>query len=233
MMKLIRLEWKKNNVLKYIRNAVITTAVIAILIVMMAGELVRSADEIDAEYLYGKGILGTTVELFVHMVYIVFTGIMLASFIVSAYAKKTMHLMFSYPINRKKILLSQMAAVWIFNFLAMIVSKLSIYMILVLTSSFTEISTVDISFGELSFWLDILLGSAVMVSISYIALPIGVQLKSSKATIIASVIIVCLTQGNVGSVRLVNNIPFIVILFVISVLSVYLSVYNVETKDLS
>lgn len=233
MMKLIRLEWKKNNVLKYIRNAVITTAVIAILIVMMAGELVRSADEIDAVYLYGKGILGTTVELFVHMVYIVFTGIMLASFIVSAYAKKTMHLMFSYPINRKKILLSQMAAVWIFNFLAMIVSKLSIYMILVLTSSFTEISTVDISFGELSFWLDILLGSAVMVSISYIALPIGVQLRSSKATIIASVIIVCLTQGNVGSVRLVNNIPFIVILFVISVLSVYLSVYNVETKDLS
>lgn len=233
MMKLIRLEWKKNNVLKCIRNAVITTAVIAILIVMMAGELVRSADEIDAEYLYGKGILGTTVELFVHMVYIVFTGIMLASFIVSAYAKKTMHLMFSYPINRKKILLSQMAAVWIFNFLAMIVSKLSIYMILVLTSSFTEISTVDISFGELSFWLDILLGSAVMVSISYIALPIGVQLKSSKATIIASVIIVCLTQGNVGSVRLVNNIPFIVILFVISVLSVYLSVYDVETKDLS
>lgn len=233
MMKLIRLEWKKNNVLKYIRNAVITTAVIAILIVMMAGELVRSADEIDAVYLYGKGILGTTVELFVHMVYIVFTGIMLASFIVSAYAKKTMHLMFSYPINRKKILLSQMAAVWIFNFLAMIVSKLSIYMILVLTSSFTGISTVDISFGELSFWLDILLGSAVMVSISYIALPIGVQLKSSKATIIASVIIVCLTQGNVGSVRLVNNIPFIVILFVISVLSVYLSVCNVETKDLS
>ncbi|MDE5696569.1 MAG: ABC transporter permease [Lachnospiraceae bacterium] len=233
MMKLIRLEWKKNNVLKYIRNAVITTAVIAILIVMMAGELVRSADEIDAVYLYGKGILGTTVELFVHMVYIVFTGIMLASFIVSAYAKKTMHLMFSYPINRKKILLSQMAAVWIFNFLAMIVSKLSIYMILVLTSSFTEISTVDISFGELSFWLDILLGSAVMVSISYIALPIGVQLKSSKATIIASVIIVCLTQGNVGSVRLVNNIPFIVILFVISILSVYLSVCNVETKDLS
>lgn len=233
MMKLIRLEWKKNNVLKYIRNAVITTAVIAILIVMMAGELVGSADEIDAVYLYGKGILGMTVELFVHMVYIVFTGIMLASFIVSAYAKKTMHLMFSYPINRKKILLSQMAAVWIFNFLAMIVSKLSIYMILVLTSSFTEISTVDISFGELSFWLDILLGSAVMVSISYIALPIGVQLKSSKATIIASVIIVCLTQGNVGSVRLVNNIPFIVILFVISVLSVYLSVYDVETKDLS
>lgn len=233
MMKLIRLEWKKNNVLKYIRNAVITTAVIAILIVMMAGELVGSADEIDAVYLYGKGILGMTVELFVHMVYIIFTGIMLASFIVSAYAKKTMHLMFSYPINRKKILLSQMAVVWIFNFLAMIVSKLSIYMILVLTSSFTEISTVDISFGELSFWLDILLGSAVMVSISYIALPIGVQLKSSKATIIASVIIVCLTQGNVGSVRLVNNIPFIVILFVISVLSVYLSVCNVETKDLS
>ncbi len=232
MMKLIRMEWKKNNVLKYIRNAVITTAVIAILIVSIAGELVGSADEVDAVYLYGKGIMGTTVELFVDIVYIVFTGIMLASFIVGAYTKRTMHLMFSYPIKRKKILLSQMAAVWIFNFIAMIISKLSIYVILVWTGSFTGVSTADISFGGLSFWLDILIRSAAMVSISYIALPIGLQLKSSKATIITCVVIVCFTQGNVGSVRLANNLPFFVILFVLSVLSAYLSVYNVETKDL-
>lgn len=228
MMKLIRLEWKKNNVIKYIRNAVITTVVLAILIVPMAGELEASG----TVQLYGNSMLCTTTELFVHMAYIIFTGVMLAAFLVGAYEKKTMNLMFSYPIKRKKILLSKMAAVWIFNLMAMIVSKVLIYLALIWTRSFTGISASEIQFGRLSFWLEILLGSAAMVSISYISLLIGLKMRSSKATIVSSVVIVCLTQGNIGSATLANNIPFFVILFAASIVSVYLSIYNVETKDL-
>lgn len=228
MMKLIRLEWKKNNVLKYIRNAVITTVVLAIMIVPMAGELEASG----TVQLYGNSMLCTTTELFVHMAYIIFTGVMLAAFLVGAYEKKTMNLMFSYPIKRKKILLSKMAAVWIFNLIAMIVSKVLIYLALILTRSFTGISASEIQFGRLSFWLEILLGSAAMVSISYISLLIGLKMRSSKATIVSSVVIVCFTQGNIGSATLANNIPFFVILFAAAMVSVYLSIYNVETKDL-
>ena len=228
MMKLIRLEWKKNNILKYIRNAVITTAILMLFIVPMAKELEAS----ETVLLYGKSMLGAATDLFVHMAYIVFTGVMLAAFIVGAYEKKTMNLMFSYPIKRKKILLSKMAAVWIFSFTAMVVSKLLIYFALMLTKSFTNISASGISFTELSFWLNILLSSAAMVSISYIALPIGLKMKSSKATIVSSVVIVCLTQGNIGSATLANNISFFVILFAAAIVSVYLSIYNVETKDL-
>lgn len=228
MMKLIRLEWKKNNVLKYIRNAVITTVVLAIMIVPMAGELEASG----TVQLYGNSMLCTTTELFVHMAYIIFTGVMLAAFLVGAYEKKTMNLMFSYPIKRKKILLSKMAAVWIFNLIAMIVSKVLIYLVLIWTRSFTGISASEIQFGRLSFWLEILLGSAAIVSISYISLLIGLKMRSSKATIVSSVVIVCLTQGNIGSATLANNIPFFVILFAAAIVSVHLSIYNVETKDL-
>ena len=228
MLKLIKLERKKNNIFKYIRNAVITTAIIIFFIVIMAGELETG----DTVQIYGKSMLTTATELFVHMAYIVFTGVMLAVFIVGAYEKKTMNLMFSYPINRKRILLSEMAAVWIFNYIAMVVSKLLIYVVLILTRSFTGISMTGISFGELSFWLNVLLSSAAMVSVSYISLPIGLKMKSSKATIVSSVVIVCFTQGNIGSATLVNNIPFFVVLFVIAIVSVYLSICNVETKDL-
>ena len=41
----------------------------------------------------------------------------------------------------------------------------------------------------------------------------------------------CVTQGNVGTYTLVSNVPFYALLFVLAVLSVYLSIYNVETKD--
>ena len=228
MIKLVRLEWKKNNVIMYIRNAVIATAILAVFMLMMAGELETN----ETMQAYGRGMLGTSVELFVNMTYIVFTGVMLASFIVGSYSKKTMNLMFSYPIKRKKIVLSQMAAVWIFNMTAMIASKLLIYAVLLLVRPYLGISAADITFGALSFWLDILLRSAAMVSIAYIALPVGLKMRSSKATIVTAVIIVRFTQGNIGSVSLVNNIPFYGVLFVLSVVSVYLSVYNVERKDL-
>lgn len=228
MIKLIRLEWKKNNIIKYIRNAAIATAVLAVFMLAMAGELEAN----ETMQFYGRGMLGTSVELFVNMTYIVFTGVMLASFIVGAYSKKTMNLMFSYPIKRRKILLSQMAAVWIFNLAAMVASKLVIYAILLLARPYLGISAADITFGALSFWLDILLRSAAMVSIAYIALPVGLKLKSSKATIVAAVIIVCFTQGNICSASLVNNIPLYGGLFVLSAVSVFLSVYHVEKKDL-
>lgn len=229
MMKLVRLEWKKNNIIMYIRNAVIATAVLAVFMLMMAGELEAN----ETMQSYGRGMLETSVELFVNMTYIVFTGVMLASFIVGSYSKKMMNLMFSYPIKRQKILLSQMAAVWIFNLAAMIASKLLIYAVLLLARPYLGISAADIAFGKLSFWLDILLRSAAMVSIAYISLPIGLKMRSSKTTIVTSVVIVLFTQGNIGSVSLVNNIPFYGILFVLSVVSAYLSIYNVETKDLS
>lgn len=227
MWKLIKLEWKKSNIVKYIRNAAVVTAVLLIFIVATAGELETGA----MEELYKKSMLQAAVELFVNMSYMVFTGVMLASFVVGAYEKKTINLMFSYPIRRQKILLSKILAVWIFNFAAMVVSKLVIYGALLLTKQFIHISAAGIRFDRLSFWADVLFGSAAMVSISYIALPIGLKMRSSRATIVAAVIIVCFTQGNIGSLTLVNNMFFYALLFVIAVFAVFLSVCNAEVKD--
>lgn len=75
-----------------------------IFILAAAGEL--ETDETMSEY--GESMLKSGVELFTNMCFVIFTCTMLASFIVSAYKNKTMNLMFSYPISRKKILLSQM-----------------------------------------------------------------------------------------------------------------------------
>lgn len=228
MIKLIRLEWKKNNIGKYIRNALIMTVLLSLLLVGMAGEL----EAVETVQSYGTSMTNAAIDLFMNMAYIIFTGVMLSSFIVGAYEKRTMHLMFSYPINRKKILLSKMAAVWIFNFVAMVISKLFVYMLLILLKPFLGISAAGIAFGALSFWLDIILGSAVMVSISYIALPVGLLMKSSKAAIVTAVIITFLTQGNIGTATLVNNIPFYAFLIILAAWAVFLSIHRVEVRDL-
>lgn len=228
MIKLIRLEWKKNNTLKYIRNAGITTIILLLFMIMAARELETE----ETIQVYGKGMLDSSVGMFVHISYMIFTGVMIANFIVGAYEKKTMNLMFSYPIKRSKIILAKVYAVWIFNFVAMVSSKIVIYFALILTKSFTGITTESIPIGALSFWLEIILSSVVMVSISFVALFIGLKTRSSRATIVASVVIVCFTQGNIGSATLANNILFYIVLSAVAAGAVYLSICNIETKDL-
>ncbi len=228
MLKLIRLEWKKNRIGKYICKAVIMTAIITLMIAAMAGEL----ESVETMTAYGTSMMTASVNLFVNMAYIIMTGVMLSIFIVGAYEKKTIHLMFSYPISRKKILASKMLAVWIFNVAAMIASKTFVCAVLLLVRPFLGIDAAGIAFGAPDFWLDMVLGSAAMVSISYIALPVGLLMKSSKATIVAAVVITFMTQGNIGSATLVNNVPFYGMLLVIAAWAAFLSVHRVEVRDL-
>ncbi len=221
MLKLIRLEWKKNNIIKYIRNAFIMT-ICWLIFLLVAAEELETEDTV---------LLKSAVELFTNMSFIIFTSTMLASFIVGTYKNKTINLMFSYPISRKKIVLSQILSVWIFNFIALTLSKVLIYAALVITRKYTHIMADNIALGSGIFYIEILVNSAVMVSVSFIALLIGLKMKSSKATIIAGVIILCFTQGNIGSYTLLNNMLFHVTLLMISAISVFLTLYKLETRD--
>lgn len=228
MFKLIRMEWKTNRIGKYIRNAIITTAVLFAFSLLMASELDR---DVETLALYGKNMLNAAVDLLTHMAYIIFSGVMLASFIVGAYENRTMNLLFSYPIKRKKILAAKMAAVWIFNYAALAASKIAIYAGLLFTSPFTGISTESIGLGEASFYLNILISSAVMVSISFIALAVGMWMRSSKAVIVAAVILTFFTQGNIGEFTLSGSVPFYSVLMLLSIAAAVVLIRDVEKRD--
>ncbi len=226
MLKLIRMEWKTNRIGKYIRNAVILTASLLAFSMLVGAELDR-----DVPPVYGKSMLIAGVDLFSHMGYIIFTGVMLAVFITGAYENRTINLLFSYPIKRRKILAAKLLAVWIFNYAALVLSKLAIYAGLFLTSPYTGISVGDIRLGEASFYLNILISSAVMVSISFVALLIGTWMHSSKSVIVASVILTFFTQGNIGEFTLIGSIPFYIVLMLLSIAAVVLLIADVEKRD--
>lgn len=182
MLKLIKLEWKKNHIGKYVCNAIILAGVLGLFIFALAFlGIANDPDTGVPDAAPGNDIISAPIELFTSMSFLIFTSVMLASFIVSSYKNKTMNLMFSYPIKRQKILVSQMLAVWIFNF---------------------------------------------------ISLFIGMAMKSSKATIISSFLLILLTQANVGDFTIKDNMVFPIILTLISLLFAVLSAYHAETKDL-
>jgi len=234
MLKLIKLEWKKNNIGKYVRNAVILAGLLGLFIFALAYlGIANDADTGVPDAAPGNEMISSSIELFTSMSFLVFTSVMLASFIVTAYKNKTINLMFSYPIRRQKILVSQMLAVWIFNFTALVLTKILIYGCILAGSHFMASAfPIDFNMGGLSFYVQLILKSAVMVSVGFISLFIGLVMKSSKATIISSFLLIFLTQGNIGDFTMKNNMIFPVILTLISLVFAVLSVYNVETRDL-
>lgn len=233
MLKLVRLEWKKNNIGKYIKGVIIMAALLGLFVFALAFLGIANDPDGTLDAASGTDVISAPIELFTSMAFLIYTSVMLASFIVSAYKNKTMNLMFSYPIKRQKILASQMIAVWTFNFAALILTKLAIYMCVFFGAKFMQSSfTVDFSIGSLSFYIQLILKSVVIVSMSFIALFVGMALKSSKATIVTSFLLIFLTQANIGDFTMAGNAVFPIILTAISLLFAALSIVNVESKDL-
>ncbi len=234
MLKLIKLEWKKNNIGKYIRNVIILAGILCLFIFALAYlGIANDPDTGIPDAAYGKETISSPIELFTSISFLVFTSVMLSSFLVSAYKNKTMNLMFSYPIKRQKILISAMLSVWIFNFISLILTKLLIYGCILLGSFFMKSSfTIDFNMASLGFYIQLIAKSIVTVSMSFISLFIGMAMKSSKATIISSFLLIILTQANIGDLTMANNAVFPVILTIISLIFAFLSIWKAETKDL-
>ena len=234
MFQLIKLEWKKNKIGKYICNAVILDAVLCLFVFAFAFLGIANDPETGVpDAAFETGMLSSAIEMLTNMCFLVFTGVMLASFVVGAYKNKTMNIMFSYPIKRQKILAAQMLAVWIFDFAALAAAKLLVYGCVRLGACFMEPAfPVDFDMMSAGFYVKVLVKSLVIVTMGFAALFVGMRMRSSKAVIVSSFLLIFLTQANVGDVTLRDNVVFLVVLMGVSAGFAFLSVLGVEKKDL-
>ncbi|MCI8465118.1 MAG: ABC transporter permease subunit [Lachnospiraceae bacterium] len=235
MRKLIWLEWKKNRTGRYVRNAFVLATLLALLVYGMAF-LGIADDPVTGTLDMAPGMSGISavVEFLTNSVSFVFTGVMLAAFVVSAYKNGTMALMFSYPIGRRKLFSAQLLAVWIFNFGTLVLTKLFLYGCLELGKRFHETSSFQLDFqmGSLSFYSALFLSSALVVTIGFLALFVGLFTKSSKATVIASFLVVFLIQGSLGEISLAGNYGFRLVLAFLALILMAESVVMVEKRDM-
>ncbi len=66
----------------------------------------------------------------------------------------------------------------------------------------------------------------------FIALFVGMSMKSSKATLITAFLLIFLTQANIGDLSLAGNAVFPVMLTALSLIFAVLTIRNAETRDL-
>lgn len=234
MCKLIRLEWKKNRIGKYVFKAVMITLIICLFTFAMAflGIATDPDGTLDAAP-SGAEYISATIDLLTSMAFLLLTSVMLSNFIISAYKNKIMDLMFSYPISRRKILTSQMLAVWIFCFVSLFLSRCAIYLCILVSSRFLESPfVIDIYMASPMFYLQLAVHSFVLVSMGFISLFVGLAMKSSKAAMAAAILLFFVTQANIGDLTLAHNVAAPLILTVISFGFALLILSQAESRDL-
>ena len=234
MGKLIKLEWEKYEIGKYIRNAAIL--IVLLVIFNYAMTFLGIANDPDTgvpDMAISNMGVSTNVELLTDITFLIFAAAMHATFIIGAYKNKTMNLMFLYPLNRKKIMAAKMLAVCIFCFAGIVIAKLACYGVSNLGFMMGQKASFPMDYNMLSvsFYSQLLIRSAATISISLLALLIGMIAKSSKVTVISSFLLIILMQGNVGGATLKDNLAVPIVLMAISVLAAILIVQRVEKRD--
>ncbi|MBE5994852.1 MAG: ABC transporter permease [Paenibacillaceae bacterium] len=230
MWKLIRLEWKKYHTKKYIIKQAVVFVILGILLFAMCYSV--PIDELGTpESVPELENMSVQIDLLTNFAFLIFTSSMLSSFIIKAYKNKTQSLMFCYPISRKKIILSQMMAVWIFCAAALFLGKLFICLLLALFSGVRTGLPLGYDVLSVSFYWQVILKTVLTVTLAFIPLYIGKLMMSSRAVIITSFLLFTVMNGNIGDLTLRANMILPVFLFVVSLICGFLTVYNVEKED--
>ena len=82
MLKLIKLEWKKNPIGKYILGAVIIGILLGLFIFALAYLGIANDPDGTLDAAPGTDVISAPIELFTSMAFLIYTSVMLASFIV-------------------------------------------------------------------------------------------------------------------------------------------------------
>lgn len=226
MLKLIKLEMQKFKVGWFIRGALIATLLILGLITSM-GYIAAFENEIFTE-----DMVLLFIDTMVRATFIVFASVLISKFVIEEFRSKTITLMFTYPVNRKKLMVAKLIIIVLFAFCSIIASQLIVLTLFSLISSFITTFSVNVTAEMILSQLPSIFMNALSASImSLIPLYFGMKKYSTTTTISSSLLIVLLVCQNFGDFSL-NTIIFIPItLAVIGASIAYLSVKNIEERD--
>lgn len=216
MLKFMRLELRRNKMKTYY------FATLAIFLFVVASTYlfayVPRLNPEDADLLLFAGYDNVIVlsTLICMAIFCVLSTVMYSRYVIEEYAGKRATLLFSYPVNRRKILLAKLLVVFLYIFIAMTICNLLSLGIFAATEHIapmvSDTMTTDIIIKAIK-------GTVVMgftaASLGVVATGVGFIKKSVPTTIVSSVVMVAVL-GNLMSGALTNE-GFLYIILGISV----------------
>lgn len=193
MRTLIKLELKRNKIRTYVIASFIIAVTMLGLLYLFAYAPMLEPNDKDMTIFLGYQNLIPLFCVLNMAVFCILSAVMYSKFILEDYSGKRPILLFSYPVSRKKIVLSKLSVVCGFTIISMIISNIVIFSIFSITETFMHLVGEDFT---LSIMLDAVETTIVMAfaaaSIGIAAVGIGFIKKSVPATILSAVLIASL-----------------------------------------
>lgn len=228
MKHLIQLELRKVDIRPYLYSGIIIALCMLGLLYTFAMIAYLGGDHDAAEFSSYHNIW-VLVNALQTAAYSVLTAVMFSAFLLKDYSGKNAILIYSYPVERKKLLNSKIALVWLLVAFFMICGTVVMYVIFSLSEKLFPLVPDHLSAALcVKVFSETMLCLFLSLFIGIISVRIGFAKKSIQTTIIASVII-CACTANVISTMSYSYIP-VIVLFCVAALLAFISYKGLKTK---
>ncbi|WP_420973660.1 ABC transporter permease [Bacillus thuringiensis] len=228
MLRLMKLELKKFKLGWYVKGAVIAN--ITILALMIFTSIVAQVEG-DPEIRDPQMMLLTASTL-VRATFIVFGSVLIARLIIGEYKNKTIILMFSYPINRRKMMISKLVITATLTFITVIVSNILIVGVFFGIDSYFSILPNPFTVDQLvQEGINLVPLAIATAGIGLIPLYFGMRKRSVPTTIVSSIIVVSIAINNQPIFPIATFLPLQFTFAAIGMVIAYFGIKNIESED--
>ena len=190
MLKLMRLELKRNKFRTYVVASVISCAVLLAFLYFAAFVAQVESGARDIQFRNYANLFRFTGTIAL-IIFSIMSAVMYSRLVIGEYSGKRAALLFSYPVSRKKVLLSKLLLVFLFTSVSMLICTAIPYIVFSATESVSPIVVQDVMTRDLV--IDALKILAVTIlavgGIGIVSMRIGLVKKSVPATLIAAFIL--------------------------------------------
>ncbi|MEY9980319.1 ABC transporter permease [Lysinibacillus sp. RC79] len=228
MLHLIKLELKKFNLGWYVKGAmianIIITAVVCsvIYIAQIEGDIPISTYQ-DVYVLISASVRAT---------FIVFASVLIAKLVIEEYKNRTILIMFSYPVSRKKLIASKLTLIALLTFMTTMLSNIVVAGLFSIINNYFHIVPFTLTASQfIGEAINIVPFAIAATGTSLIPLYFGMRNYSVPATIGSSLLVVAIACSYNPEIALVTFIPLQLGLAAVGVIIAYTGIRNIENVD--
>ncbi|MFJ8529846.1 ABC transporter permease [Bacillus sp. NPDC094106] len=230
MLQLMKLEMKKCKLGWYVKGAIIANIVMVALLFSMG---YVSQIEGDLE-LRNPQMMLLMASAMVRGTFIVFAGVLIAKLVIEEYKNKTILLMFSYPINRKKIIASKLLITAMLTFITVVLSNIFVVSVFFTLNSYILVIPNTITMDALiQECIKVVPFAIAAAGTSLIPLYFGMRKYSVPTTILSSLVVVAIACQSQPEFSLATFLPLQFALAAIGIIIAYYGIKNIENEDLA
>ncbi|MBP1905423.1 ABC-type transport system involved in multi-copper enzyme maturation permease subunit [Paenibacillus turicensis] len=229
MLNIMKLEMKKYKMRGSVISAFIITFISMAIIILLNFDVEARMGSYDETMRLINNI--------VSCIFIIFAASLIAKYIISEYKDKTITILFTYPIPRKKIIIAKLLIILAFTFIFGVISKLIIYTAFYLFNQYAHLFEHEMTSALLwGYGVKILLDTLLMSCVSLIPLYFGMRKHSIITTILSSILVASVLYSNVSfsdsNFALSNIVMVHFLVSIIGLLIAYSAIYRIDQKDL-